>query len=65
MQPDLYFLISPERIQQCVIAFAATGVVLILGIFIHTAASELFHITRAEKRAERLERRSQQLSGHY
>lgn len=64
MQPDLHFLLSPERIQECVLVFAGTGLVLILGIFIHTAASELLHITRAEKRAERLERRSQQLSSH-
>jgi hypothetical protein len=64
MQPDLHFLLSPERIQQCVIAFVGTGVLLIVGLFIHTAASELLHVTRAEKRAERLERRSQQLSNN-
>jgi len=64
MQPDLHFFLSPDRIQQCVLAFGATGVLLIFGIFIHTAASELLHITRAEKRAERLERRSQQISNN-
>ena len=40
------------------------GSALIVGLFIHTAAAELLHVTRAQKRAERLERRSQQLSNN-